>query len=89
VPAGPVVNGSTGDAADALLAALDVHVGTPEEVIASLAADPVVADATDLILQVHPADPGQEATLGSIELVATQVAPALGWVQATAPAISR
>lgn len=81
-------DGRTGDAADALLAALDVHVGTPEEVIASLAADPVVAEATDLIVQVHPADPGQEATLESIELVATQVAPALGWTPTTAPAAS-
>ena len=65
--------------ADDLLAAFDVHYGTPEEVIASLQADPVVTDATDLVFQVHPADPGQDATLESLELIATQVAPALGW----------
>lgn len=64
--------------ADALLAAFDVHVGTPEEVTASLAADPVVVAATDLIVQVHPTEPGQHATLESLELVATEVAPALG-----------
>lgn len=64
---------------DDLLAALDVRVGTPDEVIAALSADPVVADATDLIFQVHPTDPGQKATLESLELLATEVAPALGW----------
>jgi putative FMN-dependent luciferase-like monooxygenase len=64
---------------DALLAALDVHVGTPEQVITSLAADPVVARASDLIVQVHPTEPGRAATLESLELLATQVAPALGW----------
>jgi putative FMN-dependent luciferase-like monooxygenase len=74
--------------ADALLAAFDVHVGAPEQVIASLSADPVATGATDLIFQVHPADPGQDATLESIELVAEEVAPALGWVPAAAGAHS-
>ncbi len=73
----------TGDA-DHLLAAFDVHVGTPEQVIAALSADPVVRDATDLIFQVHPADPGQDATCESLELLASEVAPALGWVPSTA-----
>jgi hypothetical protein len=65
-----------------------VHVGTPEEVIASLSADPIVVGASDLIFQVHPTEPGQEATLVSLELIATEVAPALGWVPATAGARS-
>jgi putative FMN-dependent luciferase-like monooxygenase len=73
---------------DALLAAFDVHVGTPEQVIAALSADPVVRDATDLIFQVHPADPGQDATLESLELVASEVAPALGWAPAMADSLS-
>lgn len=77
----------TGDA-DAMLAALDVHVGTPEQVIASLSADPIVVEASDLIFQVHPTEPGQEATLESLELIAAEVAPALGWVPATAVARS-
>jgi len=64
---------------DTLLKALDVHHGTPEEVIASLLADSVALDATDLLIQVHPTDPGQDATLESIELFAREVAPALGW----------
>jgi putative FMN-dependent luciferase-like monooxygenase len=70
------------DPASAPLSDFDVHAGTPAEVVASLAADPVVREATDLIVQVHPADPGQQATLESIELVATEVAPALGWTGA-------
>lgn len=77
------------DAPDALLAALDVHVGTPDEVIASLVADPVVAGATDLVFQMHPADPGQDATLESLELIAAEVAPALGWTPACVAADKR
>jgi alkanesulfonate monooxygenase SsuD/methylene tetrahydromethanopterin reductase-like flavin-dependent oxidoreductase (luciferase family) len=69
--------------ADALLAGLDVHVGTPEQVIASLSADPVLAWASDLIFQVHPTEPGHDATLESLELLATEVASALGWSPAT------
>lgn len=65
--------------ADDLLAALDVHYGTPDEVIDSLRADPVVAEATDLIFQVHPADPGQPAILESLQLIAKEIAPELGW----------
>ncbi len=62
-----------------MLARSDVHIGAPEDVIASLQADPLLADATDLILQVHPIDPSPEKTLRSLELIATEVAPALGW----------
>ncbi|MGV8976732.1 MAG: putative FMN-dependent luciferase-like monooxygenase [Cellulomonas sp.] len=71
---------------DALLAALDVHHGTPEEVITSLLADDVALDATDLLIQVHPTDPGQESTLESIELFAADVAPELGWHRSTVSA---
>jgi putative FMN-dependent luciferase-like monooxygenase len=76
----PILTGDHGPhTTEALLTALDVHVGTPEELIDSLASDPVVTAATDLIMQVHPIDPGQKATLESLELIATEVAPALGW----------
>ena len=47
--------------------------------IASLRADALLPRATDLILQVHPADPPHDKTLRSLELIATEVAPALGW----------
>lgn len=62
-----------------LVSTADVHIGTPEDVIASLQADPLLETATDLILQVHPVDPTHEQTLRSLKLVAEEVAPALGW----------
>jgi putative FMN-dependent luciferase-like monooxygenase len=70
-----VGDGSVGD----LIAALDVHLGTPGEVTASLQADSALARATDLAVQVHSIDPPHSFILRSIELVAEAVAPALGW----------
>jgi alkanesulfonate monooxygenase SsuD/methylene tetrahydromethanopterin reductase-like flavin-dependent oxidoreductase (luciferase family) len=66
-----------------LLAKQDMHIGSPEDVISSLRADPLLEKATDLILQVHPVDPAPEKTLRSIELIANEVAPALGWSRAS------
>ena len=63
-----------------------MHVGTPEDVIASLSADSTLARVTDLVCQVHSVDPPHAAILRSIELVATEVAPALGWQRDTAVA---
>jgi len=57
----------------------DTALGTADDVAEQLAADAVVARATDLIVQVHPVDPGHQPTLRSIELIATKVAPNLGW----------
>jgi putative FMN-dependent luciferase-like monooxygenase len=62
-----------------LIRAFDVHVGTPEDVIASLRADKTLARVTDLAVQVHSIDPPHPWTLRSIELVAQEVAPAFGW----------
>ncbi|MER7332665.1 MULTISPECIES: putative FMN-dependent luciferase-like monooxygenase [unclassified Micromonospora] len=62
-----------------LIAAFDVHVGTPDDVIASLQADPILQRSTDLVFQVHSVDPPHPFVLRSIELLATEVAPALGW----------
>ncbi|MFI6787705.1 putative FMN-dependent luciferase-like monooxygenase [Nonomuraea sp. NPDC050383] len=62
-----------------LVAAFDVHVGTPDDVIASLRADPTLDRVTDLVFQVHSVDPPHPRILRSIELLATEVAPALGW----------
>ena len=55
------------------------HIGSPDDMIASLRADALLPRATDLILQVHPVDPPHDKTLRSLELIATEVAPALGW----------
>jgi len=51
-------------------------------VIASLQADKTLERSTDLTVQIHSIDPPHPYTLRSIELVAEQVAPALGWVPA-------
>jgi putative FMN-dependent luciferase-like monooxygenase len=62
-----------------MIAAMDAHVGTADEVIASLGAEPTLARATELAVQVHSIDPPHPFILRSIELVAEVVAPALGW----------
>ncbi|MFC4006211.1 putative FMN-dependent luciferase-like monooxygenase [Nonomuraea purpurea] len=64
---------------DTRIAAFDVHVGTPQDVIDSLRADPTLERVTDLVFQVHSVDPPHPLVLRSIELLATEVAPALGW----------
>ena len=78
-----------GDTLDEIIAAYDVHVGTPAEVIASLSADSALMRVTDLAFQVHSVDPPHADILSSIELVAAEVAPALGWRRAGAAAPPR
>lgn len=68
-----------GDTLDELIASLDTHLGTPEEVVASLAADTTLRRATEVAFQVHSVDAPHDLVLRSIELFATEVAPALGW----------
>jgi alkanesulfonate monooxygenase SsuD/methylene tetrahydromethanopterin reductase-like flavin-dependent oxidoreductase (luciferase family) len=68
-----------GDSLADIIRAFDVHVGTPAEVIDSLLADPTLMRVTDLAVQVHSVDPPHARILRSIELVAEEVAPALGW----------
>jgi putative FMN-dependent luciferase-like monooxygenase len=75
-------NLSSGSLVGDLIQAFDVHIGTPDEVIASLQADNTLARSTDLTVQIHSIDPPHPFTLRSIELVAEQVAPALGWAPA-------
>jgi putative FMN-dependent luciferase-like monooxygenase len=71
---------ATGDGSlAAMIAAMDVHLGTADEAIASLKTDSALARATDLAVQVHSIDPPHPFILRSIELVAEVVAPALGW----------
>jgi putative FMN-dependent luciferase-like monooxygenase len=68
-----------GDSIDELIAALDTHLGTPEEVAESLAADTTLARATEVAFQVHSVDAPHEHVLRSIALFADAVAPALGY----------
>lgn len=68
-----------GDDLDDLIAALDTHLGAPDEVAESLAADTTLARATEVAFQVHSVDAPHEHVLRSIELFADRVAPALGY----------
>jgi putative FMN-dependent luciferase-like monooxygenase len=56
-----------------------VHYGHPDEVAASVAADLLFPMATELICQVQPGHPTAAQIVKSLELIATEVAPALGW----------
>lgn len=62
-----------------MIAAMDAHLGTSSQVIASLQADSTLERATDLAVQVHSIDPPHPFILRSIELIAEAVAPALGF----------
>jgi alkanesulfonate monooxygenase SsuD/methylene tetrahydromethanopterin reductase-like flavin-dependent oxidoreductase (luciferase family) len=73
-----------GPALSDMIAAFDTHVGTPDDVIASLRADSTLQRVTDLVFQAHSVDPPHPFILRSIELIAETVAPALGWVKRTA-----
>lgn len=76
------------DVTDAdLLAWLDVHIGTPEQVLETLGADGILARATDVAFQPHPVDPPHEVVLRSIELTAAVGADLLNWSPAV-PAIA-
>jgi putative FMN-dependent luciferase-like monooxygenase len=66
-------------------ARIPVHYGHPEEVAASIREDLLFPMATELICQVQPGSPPLDMILKSLELIATQVAPALGWRPNGAP----
>jgi putative FMN-dependent luciferase-like monooxygenase len=78
-------NVSVGD----LIGAFNVHLGTPDDVIASLQTDSALARSTDFTVQVHSIDPPHPFIIRSIELVAEVVAPALGWKRDDAAGIRR
>jgi alkanesulfonate monooxygenase SsuD/methylene tetrahydromethanopterin reductase-like flavin-dependent oxidoreductase (luciferase family) len=63
----------------AFLDARVFHVGSVEDVVAELREDPALPLATELICQVGHIGPGFEHTMRALELLATEVAPALGW----------
>lgn len=69
------------DDLDDLIAATDTHVGTVEDVLESLSRDTTLPRVTDIVFQVHSVDPPHELTLRSIELIASKVAPELGWTR--------
>ena len=68
-----------------LLAAMNVHHGTVDDVVASLAREPVLDLATDLVLALEVRTSTPREALAALETVATEIGPRLGWVPATAP----
>ena len=68
-----------GETLDELIASTDSIIGTVDEVLDTLRGDPTLNRVTDLVFQVHSIDPPHPLILRSLELVATKVAPALGW----------
>ena len=76
------------DSLEALITLTDTHLGTPDEVAESLAADRTLDRATEIAFQVHSVDAPHEHVLRSIELFAQQVAPALGYRTETSSALS-
>lgn len=72
-----------------LVRSFDVHLGAPDDVVASLLADSTLERVTDIAVQVHSIDPPHAAILRSIELVAHEVAPAYERARAAASAESR
>lgn len=71
---------------DDLVRVTDTHVGTVDEVVASLSADLTLAEATDVSFQVHSIEASHELTLRSLELLATEVAPRAGFITGAAGA---
>ncbi|WP_256788966.1 LLM class flavin-dependent oxidoreductase [Frankia sp. AvcI1] len=53
--------------------------GHPEEIVAQLRQEQVLPVATDLIAQFNPAVVDHDVAIRALELIATEVAPALGW----------
>ncbi|CAO5235946.1 LLM class flavin-dependent oxidoreductase [Frankia sp. AgKG'84/4] len=59
--------------------------GHPEQIVEELRRERVLPVATDLITQFNPAVIDHDAAVRALELIATQVAPALGWTPAPPP----
>jgi alkanesulfonate monooxygenase SsuD/methylene tetrahydromethanopterin reductase-like flavin-dependent oxidoreductase (luciferase family) len=58
---------------------MHISYGSPDEVAERLATDRVLPLATDLIVQFSPAAPALDEAITALELLATRVAPVLGW----------
>jgi hypothetical protein len=74
---------------EAALARFHSFYGHPEEIVAALRKERVLPVATDLITQFNPAIVRHDMAVRALELIATQVAPALGWQPAANADASR
>jgi len=66
-----------------LLGAMNVHHGTTADILDSLAAEPVLERATDLVLAVQAKGTSVTTAIRTLETIARDIAPALGWSPAT------
>jgi alkanesulfonate monooxygenase SsuD/methylene tetrahydromethanopterin reductase-like flavin-dependent oxidoreductase (luciferase family) len=73
---------------DGYLARLHCFYGHPDEIIASLRDEITLPVATDILCQVNPGVPTFDQTLTALELIAREIAPALGWRTAPTPRAS-
>lgn len=64
---------------DDYLRRFHAFIGHPDEIIEALRAERVLPVATDLITQFNPGIPGLDAAIEALELIAKEIAPALGW----------
>ncbi len=72
-------NFTSGSLVGDMIRAMDVHIGTPDEVIASLQGDSTLERATDLNMQVS-LDRSASPYIPAVDrILAEKVAPALGW----------
>jgi alkanesulfonate monooxygenase SsuD/methylene tetrahydromethanopterin reductase-like flavin-dependent oxidoreductase (luciferase family) len=53
--------------------------GHPDEIVEQLKQEQVLPVTTDLICQFNPGIPDQRAAVRALELIATEIAPAIGW----------
>ncbi|MET0384929.1 MAG: LLM class flavin-dependent oxidoreductase [Polyangiales bacterium] len=65
--------------AEGALARFHSFYGHPEEIVAALQKEKVLPVATDLITQFNPAIVKHDVAIRALEVIATQIAPALGW----------
>jgi alkanesulfonate monooxygenase SsuD/methylene tetrahydromethanopterin reductase-like flavin-dependent oxidoreductase (luciferase family) len=66
------------------LAKFHSFYGHPDDIVKQLQAEQALPLATDLICQFNPGIPDQDAAIRALELIATEVAPAIGWQPAAA-----
>jgi len=64
---------------DDYLRRFHAFIGHPDEIIEALRAEQVLPLATDLITQFNPGIPDLDAAVSALELIAKEIAPALGW----------
>ncbi|RQS71223.1 LLM class flavin-dependent oxidoreductase [Burkholderia sp. Bp8963] len=68
-----------------LLDRFGVLRGTPGDIVAALRADPALAGATELVVQVQTASTPHRDALRRLEDIARHVGPELGWTPAGSP----